>query len=105
LIETHKHHKGLRPFGVSFLYGGWDAYHGFQLYHSDPSGNYFGWKAHCIGANNQTATGILKQDYKEEITLDEACGLALKILSKTIETSTLTSEKCTLYYIVVIKFK
>ena len=36
---------GLRPFGVSFLYAGWDIHHGFQLYHSDPSGNYGGWKA------------------------------------------------------------
>ena len=33
---------GLRPFGVSFLFAGWDKTHGFQLYHSDPSGNYSG---------------------------------------------------------------
>ena len=44
---------GLRPFGVSFLYAGWDRHHGFQLYHSDPSGNYAGWRATCIGANDQ----------------------------------------------------
>jgi len=31
---------GLRPFGVAFLYAGWDRHHGFQLYQSDPSGNY-----------------------------------------------------------------
>lgn len=43
---------GLRPFGVSLLYIGHDPLHGFQLYHSDPSGNYSGWKATCIGANN-----------------------------------------------------
>jgi 20S proteasome subunit alpha 3 len=41
---------GLRPFGVSFLFAGWDAVHGFQLYQSDPSGNYGGWKATAIGA-------------------------------------------------------
>lgn len=35
---------GLRPFGVSLLYAGYDAHHSFQLYHSDPSGNYSGWK-------------------------------------------------------------
>ena len=40
---------GLRPFGVSFLFAGWDAVHGFQLYQSDPSGNYGGWKATAIG--------------------------------------------------------
>jgi hypothetical protein len=52
---------GLRPFGVSFLWAGWDKHHGFQLYQSDPSGNYGGWKATAIGANNQAAQSILKQ--------------------------------------------
>ena len=47
---------GLRPFGVSFLFAGYDDHHGFQLYHTDPSGNYSGWKATAIGVNNQTAT-------------------------------------------------
>jgi 20S proteasome subunit alpha 3 len=28
---------GLRPFGVSFLFGRWDKHHGFQLYMSDPT--------------------------------------------------------------------
>ncbi|RWV83056.1 hypothetical protein GW17_00055385, partial [Ensete ventricosum] len=28
---------GLRPFGVSFLFAGWDKNYGFQLYMSDPS--------------------------------------------------------------------
>jgi len=36
---------GLRPFGVSFLFAGWDKDCGFQLYQSDPSGNYAGWTA------------------------------------------------------------
>ena len=46
-------YSGLRPFGVSFIYAGWDRTYGFQLYQSDPSGNYGSWKATCIGANNQ----------------------------------------------------
>jgi 20S proteasome alpha/beta subunit len=29
---------GQRPFGVSFLFAGWDDHHKFQLYQSDPSG-------------------------------------------------------------------
>lgn len=43
---------GKRPFGVSLLYVGWDKHYGFQLYQSDPSGNYGGWKATCIGNNS-----------------------------------------------------
>lgn len=43
---------GKRPFGVSILYIGWDKHYGYQLYQSDPSGNYSGWKATCIGNNS-----------------------------------------------------
>lgn len=85
---------GLRPFGVSFIYAGHDSHYGFQLYHSDPSGNYGGWKATCIGANNASAQSLLKQDYKDDITLKEAKELAAKVLSKTMDSTTLSSEKC-----------
>lgn len=85
---------GLRPFGVSFIYGGWDEHFGFQLYHSDPSGNYSGWKATCIGANTASAQGILRQEYKEEgVTLQEAKNMAIKVLSKTMDTTSLGSDK------------
>jgi len=43
----------MRPFGISVLYMGWDRHYGFQLYMSDPSGNYGGWKGTCIGNNSQ----------------------------------------------------
>lgn len=85
---------GYRPFGVSLLYMGWDHRLGFQLYQSDPSGNYSGWKATCIGNNSMSAISMLKQDYEEEgINLDEALKLAVKVLSKTLDVQTLTSEK------------
>ena len=51
---------------------------GFQLYHSDPSGNYGGWKATAIGQNHQAAQNILKADYKDEVTLEEAVQLVIK---------------------------
>lgn len=91
--QGYTQHGGLRPFGVSFIYAGYDDRYDFQLYTSNPSGNYSGWKATSIGANNAAAQTLLKQDYKGEITLDEASELALKVLSKTMDTTTLTSEK------------
>jgi 20S proteasome subunit alpha 3 len=84
---------GLRPFGVSFIYAGYDDIHGFQLYQSNPSGNYGGWKATSVGANNASAQSLLKQDYKDDMTLPEACTLAVKVLSKTMDSTTLSSEK------------
>ena len=49
---------GKRPFGVSILYMGWDKHYGYQLYQSDPSGNYGGWKATCIGNNSAVSIMI-----------------------------------------------
>lgn len=85
---------GLRPFGVSLLYAGYDRHYGFQLYAGDPSGNYAGWKAVCIGANHGSATSILKQEYNEEMTLAEAVEFVFKALSKVMDTVALSGEKC-----------
>lgn len=84
---------GMRPFGVSLLYAGWDENYGFQLYHSDPSGNYGGWKATAIGANSHNAESILKRDWKEDLSLEDAILLAIKVMSKTMDSTNLTPEK------------
>ncbi|KAJ2805628.1 Proteasome subunit alpha type-3 [Coemansia guatemalensis] len=98
---------GLRPFGVSFLCAGWDSTFGFQLYQSDPAGNYSSWKAACIGENSGNAQSILKQEYKDDsssntepsnvtsssMSMDDALKLSCLVLSKTIDTAKLTSEK------------
>jgi hypothetical protein len=62
-----------------------DEERGYQLYQCDPSGNYGGWKATAIGANHQGATNLLKQDYKEGLSLQEAIQLLMKasLLSST----------------------
>jgi 20S proteasome subunit alpha 3 len=90
---------GLRPFGVAFLFAGYDEHNGFQLYQSDPSGNYSGWKATVIGSNNQAGKTILKSDYQKPAegqmeTDDEnipdvrgALRLAVKVLNKTMDGS------------------
>ena len=112
---------GLRPYGVSLLYGGWDRERGFQLYQSDPSGNYSGWKATAVGAGAAAAQAILRADYvkkeakkataeaggssegekkeagaeddDERPTLDQALALAVKVLSKTMDSAALTADK------------
>jgi hypothetical protein len=43
-----------------------DEHYGFQLYQSDPSGNYGGWKAVAIGGGHQAAQNLLKTEYKED---------------------------------------
>ena len=93
LKQGYTQHGGLRPFGVSFIYAGWDAQRQFQLYQSNPSGNYGGWKATSIGAGTAASQGLLKQDYDEKLNLKDACGLAVKTLSKTMDSTKLDSSK------------
>lgn len=92
--QAYTQYGGKRPFGVSILYMGWDRRHGYQLYQSDPSGNYSGWKATCIGNSSAAAVSILKQEYKEgETDVHSALLLALKVVSKTLDMTKLSTEK------------
>jgi len=93
--QAYTQFGGKRPFGVSFLYMGHDQHYGYQLYHSDPSGNYSGWKATCIGNNHSAATSLLTQEYKtqEETSIQDALGLAVKVFSKTLDVNKLTPDK------------
>jgi len=93
LKQGYTQFGGLRPFGVSFLYAGWDQQLGFQLYKSDPSGNYGGWLATAIGSGHQAATSILKTDFEEEGDLEAALVLAVKVLSKTMDSTVLDHDK------------
>lgn len=113
LKQSYTQYGGLRPFGVSFLVAGWDEHYGFQLYQSDPSGNYggelvrarafpfaathrgAGWKATAIGANNQAAQTLLKDEYKaeSELSLRDVEVLAVKVLSKTMDTTKPNPDK------------
>lgn len=91
--QGYTQHGGLRPFGVSFIYAGYDERYGFQLYTSNPSGNYSGWKAISVGANTSAAQTLLQMDYKDDMSIEDAMELALKTLSKTTDSSTLTHER------------
>lgn len=97
LLCDYKHgytqYGGLRPFGVAFLYAGWDRHSGFQLYQSDPSGNYSGWKATAIGSNSQSAQSTLKSDYDEGMELAAATQLAVRVLGKAMDTTNPTADK------------
>lgn len=91
--QAYTQYGGLRPFGVAFLFAGWDRLHGFQLYQSDPSGNFSGWKATVIGQNNQAGKSILKTDYSETNPLNTNIKLAVKILSKTMDSTTPSPDR------------
>jgi len=63
---------------------------------TDPSGNYSGWKATCIGQNNGAGKGILKADYAEGLSIPAATKLAVKVhLSSSLLRCTEAAHKAT----------
>jgi 20S proteasome subunit alpha 3 len=82
-----------RPFGVSLMYAGYDRVKGFQLYNSDPSGNYAAYKAHATGKNSVNAISTLKSEYEETIDLNGALQLALKMIAKSMDATTPDASK------------
>jgi len=82
--QLYTQHAGVRPFGVSILFGGIDKT-GCKLFMTDPSGSYRSFKAVALGIGRETAEKILKEEYREDLTLEEAIKLAVKCLVKALE--------------------
>lgn len=82
--QLYTQHAGVRPFGISMLFGGVDR-KGSRLFWTDPSGAFLAYKAWAIGAGGDAANEILEADYKDTMTLDDALLLALKCMSKVLE--------------------
>lgn len=97
--QSYTQWGGLRPFGTAFLFVGFDKHHNYQLYSTDPSGNYTGWKANAIGNNNVAANTLLKDEYKEDFTLSQGVDLALKAIVKTMDTTQPDSKKVELMHL------
>lgn len=75
------------------MYAGFDHVRGYQLYCSDPSGNYGSWKAHATGKGSVNAISTLKSEYNQECNLREALILAVKVLAKSMDTTTPDANK------------
>jgi len=97
LTQSYTQFGGLRPFGVSMIWAGWNKEDGFQLFHSDPSGNFAEWSATAIGKNHKSAHSILKEEYKEGLQVNEGMELALQILTKTSDSPNLDPEQLEMF--------
>jgi proteasome alpha subunit len=82
--QLYTQHAGVRPFGVSIIFGGNDKT-GNRLFSTDPSGTYRAYKAVAVGVGRETVEGILKTEYSEDLSLDETVKLAIKCLKKALQ--------------------
>ncbi|MHA2244931.1 MAG: archaeal proteasome endopeptidase complex subunit alpha [Candidatus Hodarchaeales archaeon] len=86
LKQMYTQHAGVRPFGVSLLIAGCDEMLGPQLYMTEPSGSYWGYRATAIGSSAPTIIEFLENEYQEIAkTMEEGNILALKALSQASE--------------------
>ena len=84
LLQRYTQNAGVRPFGVSMLFGGVDD-HRVSLIATDPSGSYRGYRATAVGRNSEKALVVLREEYRKEITLDEAIALSVQALKEASE--------------------
>jgi len=82
--QMYTQHAGVRPFGVSIIFGGVDKT-GTRVFGTHPSGTYRGYKATALGAGRETVLAILKDEYREDMSLEENIKLAVKCLVKALE--------------------
>lgn len=82
--QLYTQHAGVRPFGVSLIFGGVDKT-GNRLFGTHASGAYRGYKATAMGAGRETVLNILKEEYREDMSLEDAVRLAVKCLTKALE--------------------
>ena len=76
--QAFTQYGGMRPFGVSLLVAGVDDEP--HLYVTEVSGIFFEMKAAAIGENSRVITDFLNENYKNDLSFDDAVKLAIKAL-------------------------
>ncbi len=80
--QLYTQHGGVRPFGVSLIFGGVNSNGDVRLIKTDPGGQFFSYYAVVIGSGESFVNSYLEQNYKEDASFDEIVDLALEALFK-----------------------
>jgi len=83
-IQQYTQVGGARPFGVALIIGGIENGQP-RLYETDPSGTPNEWKALAIGSGRDDIQQYLEDNYTEDVSLEDAVGLALTGLGQVHE--------------------
>ena len=78
--QIYTQHAGVRPFGVSLIFGGVNPDGQPRLIKTDPGGQFFSYYGVVIGMGERYATEVLEEYYNPEAGLEELIVLALKAL-------------------------
>ena len=81
-IDTQ--HAGRRTVGADMIMCGIDEEAGPQLYHIDPAGHYFGYKATAAGSKAQEAVSILEKKMEADMDTNATIQRAIMTLQATV---------------------
>lgn len=79
--QQFSQYGGARPFGVSMMVAGINGKNP-ELYTSDVTGNYLGYKANAIGEDDEKLKEKLREKYKADLTIKKGVKLALDIFKE-----------------------
>ncbi|MCE4614879.1 MAG: archaeal proteasome endopeptidase complex subunit alpha [Desulfurococcales archaeon] len=78
--HQYTQYGGVRPFGVSMIFGGIDPDSTPRLLRTEPGGQYIGYYAIAIGMGAQGANEYLEAHYKPDMTPEETLELSFKAM-------------------------
>jgi len=79
--QQFSQYGGARPFGVSMMIAGINGKNP-ELYTSDVTGNYLGYKANAIGEDDEKLKEKLREKYSEDLTIKKAVKIAVEIFKE-----------------------
>lgn len=82
--QQYSQYGGARPFGVSIMVAGINNDGSAKLFISDVTGNYAGYYATAVGENDERIKELLREKYKESLTIEQGIKLALEIFKKLL---------------------
>jgi proteasome alpha subunit len=82
MVQESTQSGGVRPFGASLVVAGMDGDRP-RLFETDPSGTPHEWRAVCIGGGRADVIEFLEGEWREDLTVADARGLAVRALART----------------------
>ncbi len=81
VMQYFTQYGGVRPFGVSFILGGFDET-GFKLFETEPSGALAEYKAIAIGKGKKEAMELFEKEFRDNMGKEDAVNLLLSVIRK-----------------------
>ncbi|MBU0907609.1 MAG: archaeal proteasome endopeptidase complex subunit alpha [Nanoarchaeota archaeon] len=81
--QAFTQYGGARPFGLAVMLAGVNKGK-CHLYTSDVTGNFFAYKANAIGENDERIKEVLRKDFREDMSTEDAIKFGLKIFKDVL---------------------